>query len=150
MITTLEVLSPANKAPGTQGRTQFLHKRQAVMASHTHWIEIDLLRGGERPVELRGRGDYYALLRREGARVYEVWVASLRDRLPIITVPVRAPTPDVPLDLQTLVETVYRRGYYADSIDYGKPVPPPPLSPADAEWVQQQVRSWSERRATRA
>ena len=64
VITTIEVLSPYNKAAGTRGREAFLRKRQAVLASRTHWIEIDLLRAGERPLEARRRGDYYAMLRR--------------------------------------------------------------------------------------
>jgi hypothetical protein len=48
VITTLEVLSPFNKAPGTQGYEAFGRKRSEVMASSVHWIEIDLLRAGER------------------------------------------------------------------------------------------------------
>ena len=147
VITTIEVLSPYNKAAGTRGREAFLSKRQAVLASQTHWIEIDLLRAGERPPEARGRGDYYALLCRgkAGAR-YAVWAWRLRERLPKIAVPLRAPLADVPLDLQAMLETVYRRGHYADALDYQAPVPPPPLAPAEADWVEEQLRAW---RATR-
>jgi hypothetical protein len=46
VVATLEVLSPTNKTPGSLGREQFERKRRAVLASATHWIEIDLLRGG--------------------------------------------------------------------------------------------------------
>jgi hypothetical protein len=143
VITTIEILSPYNKAAGTRGREAFLRKRQAVLASLTHWIEIDLLRAGERPPEVRRRGDYYALLRRADTRDrYAVWAWSLRDRLPTIAVPLRPPLADVPLELQAMLETVYRRGHYADALDYQAPVPPPPLTGDDAAWVEEQLRAW--------
>ena len=143
VIATIEVLSPANKAPGTRGRDAFLRKRQAVIASHTHWIEIDLLRAGERPAEVRGWGDYYALLHRgEAGMRFAVWPWNLRKPLPTIAVPLRPPFADVPLDLQAALATVYRRGHYADAIDYDAPVPPPPLSSNDAQWVADQVQAW--------
>ncbi len=92
VITTIEALSPYNKAAGTRGREAFLRKRQAVLASQTNWIEIDLLRAGERPPEVRGRGDYYALLRRgEAIARYAVWAWGLRERLPTIAVPLHPP-----------------------------------------------------------
>ena len=140
VVATIEILSPRNKAPGTPGREAFLRKRSAVFQSGSHWIEIDLLRGGERPPDVRGRSDYYALLKRGGvAHPFEVWFFDLRDPLPTIAVPLRPPLPDVPLDLQAALSTVYRRGHYADVLPYGSPVPPPPLDPADANWVAAQI-----------
>lgn len=68
VVTTVEVLSPFNKAAGTQGRTAFLRKRRSVMSSAAHWIEIDLLRAGDRPPEVAGNSDYYALLKARRAR----------------------------------------------------------------------------------
>ena len=148
VITTIEVLSPYNKAAGTRGREAFLRKRQAVLQSHTHWIEIDLLRAGERPPEVRGRGVYYALLHKaETDARYAVWAWTLRSRLPTIGVPLRPPLADVPLDLQAMLETVYRRGHYANALDYQAPVPPPPLSPEDASWVSEQLSPWLTSRA---
>lgn len=41
VITLIEVLSPWNKAAGPQRRDAFQEKRAKVMASLTHWIEID-------------------------------------------------------------------------------------------------------------
>jgi len=147
VITTIEVVSPANKAPGTEGRTQFLRKRRRIMVSQTHWIEIDLLRVGERPPEARERADYYALLRRGATGApYELWTATLRDRLPIIAIPTRAPVPDLPLDVQSLVETVYARGVYAEMLDYSEPAPAPPLSPEDTHWAREQIAAWRQRR----
>lgn len=143
VITTIEILSPYNKAPATRGREAFLRKRQAVLASQTHWIEIDLLRAGERPPEVRGRGDYYTLLHRSDAGPwYAVWGWQLHDRLPTIAVPLRASDADVALDLQVILETVYRRGHYAEALDYRAAVPQPPLTPGDSTWVAEQLQRW--------
>lgn len=143
VVTTIEVLSPFNKDSSTQGREAFLRKRKAVMASRTHWIEIDLLRAGERPPELSGKSDYYALLKRGGVPPpYEGWLFDLRDRMPTIAVPLRPPFEDVPLNLQTVFDTVYARGHYAEAIDYSGAPPLPRLRPADANWAQDRIREW--------
>ena len=47
VVTTLEVLSPANKTAGSQGRELYLRKQREVLDSQTHLVEIDLLRTGE-------------------------------------------------------------------------------------------------------
>jgi hypothetical protein len=44
--TLLELLSPVNKI-NTRGRQQYLEKRADVLATHTNFIEVDLLRNGE-------------------------------------------------------------------------------------------------------
>lgn len=143
LITTLEVLSPRNKARRARGRREFMIKRSAVFATRTHWIEIDLLRAGERPDEVAGRSDYYTLLHRAGAGGrLEVWYSDLRDTLPMISVPLRSPHPDLVLDLQAALNTAYERARYAEQIDYGQPVPAPALRPADAAWVAERVRAW--------
>jgi hypothetical protein len=48
VITVLELLSPANKTGG-EDRDDYLAKRRQVLAGHTHLVEIDLRRGGQRP-----------------------------------------------------------------------------------------------------
>jgi hypothetical protein len=45
VITVVEVLSPKNKRVG-EGREKYLTKRQKVLNSMTHLVEIDLLRMG--------------------------------------------------------------------------------------------------------
>lgn len=143
VVTTIEVLSSFNKTSGTQGRDAFLQKRRAVMESDAHWIEIDLLRAGERPLEIVGQSPYYALLKRSGTPgPYEVWFTGLRDSLPTIAIPLHAPAPDVPLSLQAVFDQVYERGSYADDLDYTLSPPLPPLPPDDAAWVAEQVRAW--------
>ena len=143
VVTTIEVLSPRNKAPNTKGRRAFLTKRRAVMGAATNWIEIDLLRGGQRPDEVVHQSDYYALLKRRGhADQLDVWFIDLRDPLPVIAVPLRAPFPDALLDLGAVIGDVYARGTYAVRLDYTQLPPPPSLRKADAAWVAERVRMW--------
>ena len=60
----------------------------------------------------------------------------LRERLPVIGVPLRAPDPDQPLDLQAALATAIERGSYDLDMDYDKP-PPVPLAPEDAAWARE-------------
>ena len=142
IVTTIEILSPTNKMRGAPGGKSFGQKRRSVLASGTHWIEIDLLREGERPDEIAGKSDYYALLHRTGHLAYDVWFFDLRDRMPTIAVPLRPPFEDVPLDLQAALDTTYARAHYDDSVDYAAPIPPPRLRPADEAWAVERVREW--------
>lgn len=142
VVATLEVLSPVNKAGGPK-QAAFLDKRRAVMASPAHWIEIDLLRSGERPPEVAGKSDYYTLLKRGGTPgPLEVWYSNLRDPLPTIAVPLRPPFSDVPLRLQEALDAAYTAARYDDQLDYQDPPPPPPLPPADLAWATGRIAQW--------
>lgn len=108
LVTVLELLSPANKRRGKIGQ-QYLAKREQVLESAAHCIEIDLLRGGPR---MPGRDmpacDYYALVSRvEGRPAAGIWPIGIRDRLPTIPVPLRHGDRDAQLDLQALLQQVY-------------------------------------------
>ena len=48
VVTVIELLSPANKTRGSKGRRHYIRKRNNVLDSSAHFVEIDLLRG-ERP-----------------------------------------------------------------------------------------------------
>ena len=136
LITVIELLSPANKKPGSD-REQYLAKRRQYFANGVNLVEIDLLRGYERlPLEKLPESDYYALVSRteERPRV-GVWPLRLRDRLPIIPVPLRRPDPDATLDLQHILNRVYDAAGYADYIYDG--TPQPSLHPDDAAWALQ-------------
>jgi hypothetical protein len=139
VVTVLELLSPSDKARDAD-RNDYLAKRTQVLARHVHLVEIDLCRGGERPrpPDLPPC-DYYALVSRFQDRPeLDMWPIRLRDRLPTIPVPLTTPDPDVPLDLQALLNRVY------DAADYGKYIysetPEPPLSAEDAAWAQQLLK----------
>ena len=66
-------------------------------------------------------------------------VLKLRERLPIIPIPLRKTDPDVTLDLQPLLDQAYRNGRY-DRTDYRKPCAPP-LEGEDAQWAEQLLKS---------
>lgn len=149
VVTTIEVLSPVNKTAGAK-RVAFLAKRRTVMASPAHWIEIDLLRAGERPPEVAGKGDYYALLKRgDRPGPFEVWYRSLRDPLPIIAVPLRAPFADVPLDLQGALDSAYAEARYGRPADLHSSTAAAAAAPADAAWAAERIAVWREGRSMR-
>jgi hypothetical protein len=136
-VTVIEVLSPANKRPEAAGRREYLNRRKIVLGSHTHLVELDLLRGGERlPVGQLPPDDYYAFVSKRGRRhVTAVWACSLREPLPRIAVPLLEHEPDATADLQAVFTTAYDRAGYDYSLDRQR-VLDPPLSKEDAAWVQ--------------
>jgi hypothetical protein len=147
VVVVIEILSPVNKVVRSQGRREFMRKRSRVLGSETHWIEIDLLRAGERPREVADRSDYYSALHRAGSYGdldgrLEVWFTDLREKLPTIAVPLVGPLPDAPLDLQAVVETVYQRYSYNDIIDYTASPPAPLLDADDAAWAAGRIQRW--------
>jgi hypothetical protein len=138
LVTVIEILSPVNKRPGHQAHLAYGRKRRNLLHSEVHLLEIDLLRGGERPPLVRPvpPAAYYVVLSRAERRPrVDVWPIQLWDYLPVLPVPLLAPDPDVPLDLSVAVASVYERGAYAQQIDYRQPPPPPPLGNAEAEWL---------------
>ncbi len=143
VITVIETLSPANKRPGGDGRRQYLEKRESVLASRTHLVELDLLRGGLRlpTVTALLAGDYYAVLSRRRSRA-EVYAWSMRHSLPTIPIPLKEADADVPLDLQTAFTTVYDRARFHMSLKYQQALVPP-LNDTDAVWVRQLLETQS-------
>jgi hypothetical protein len=138
LITVIELLSPANKRPG-ENRDQYLAKRRYLLRSTSHLVEIDLLRGWPRmPLVPAPQCDYCTIVSRfEDRPKMDCWPLLLRDPLPRIPVPLRAPDPDVFLDLQELLQQIYDAKGFRKYI-YRTP-PDPPLSPEDAEWAKQFV-----------
>jgi hypothetical protein len=139
IVTVLEILSPKNKRSGSDGRRRYLKKRERVLLSDAHLVEIDLLRGGARlPMAAPlPSGDYFAIVHREEQRpTAEVYAWTLRQSLPTIPVPLAGEDPDLLLDLQACCTTVYDRAAYGHMLKYRRPVEPP-LPESDVEWVQQ-------------
>jgi hypothetical protein len=138
VITVVELLSPSNKATGSD-REQYLAKRRQLVTSRVHLVEIDLLRGGPRlPLQNLPECDYYALISRAAERPrVGVWPVRLRDRLPEIPIPLRAGEAEAKLDLQAVLNRVYDAAAYEDYIYQS--APQPALRPDDAEWARQFV-----------
>ncbi len=123
IVTAIELLSPANKVKGSRGRQTMEEKRCRLRQGGAHWMEIDLLRDGQRHAKLAGRSDCCVLLLRNDRSEGLAWFFSLRDSLPEVDVPLRPPHEDVKLDLQRVLNETYDRAHYADSVDYTRPRP---------------------------
>jgi hypothetical protein len=140
LVTVIEVLSPSNKNP--EGFDEYRAKRRALLRQRVNLVEIDLLIGGRRtePPELLPQGDYYTTVsRRDRLGVRDVYAWSVRRTLPVVHVPLRAPEPDVDLDLASAFTIAFERGEYERRLRYGGR-PPAPLRREDAEWAMEVVR----------
>jgi hypothetical protein len=139
VVTVVEILSPKNKRTG-EGRDQYLNKRQKVLGSQSHLVEIDLLRGGEAlPMQDAGTSHYRVLVSRVEQRpIAELYPFNLRDRLPCFGLPLRSGDESVPIDLNVLMQMVYESAALDLAIDYGQQ-PTPGLSQDDFDWVQKMV-----------
>jgi len=63
----------------------------------------------------------------------------LRDRLPVVPVPLHTGQPDATLELQAILDRVYDKGGFAFLIYDG--VPDPPLDDEDSAWAQELSRA---------
>ncbi len=146
LITAIEILSPYNKRG--EGAAEYRRKRSALLNAPVHLVEIDLLRGGQRPgpevdeppVE---DADYILLVNRscedDPRRISEIWPVWLSEALPALPVPLASPDPDVALDLNAAIHAVYARAGYDWRLQYDQPVPPPRLRPDMAAWLGQHL-----------
>jgi Protein of unknown function (DUF4058) len=147
VVSVLELLSPSNKAPGSDGRELYRTKQQELLRSPTNLIEIDLLRAGEHTVApprerlmALGRWDFLVVSRRGGPKGrYEIWLNLLSERLPRIRIPLAGEDPDVVLDLQAVLDRCYEEGAYARQVNYRRE-PVPPLEADTIEWVHALLR----------
>ena len=107
LVTVIEVLSPANKTPGEQGRDLYLRKQREVLGSKIHLVEIDLLRGGEHttaiPNEYLVREaapfDYHVCIHRfDNLEDYFVYPILLSQALPEIAIPLMPGDGEVTID----------------------------------------------------
>jgi len=136
LVTVIELLSPSNKRSGDD-REQYLTKRRELVRSPAHLVEIDLLRGWTpMPQEGRPECDYSVMVSRAEKRLAAgFWPIRLRDRLPVIPVPLRSPDVAARVDLQEVLHRAYDGPGYEHFIYSGEPEPP--LSPDDAAWARQ-------------
>jgi hypothetical protein len=140
LVAVLELLSPSNKEE--PGCSAYLTKRNTVLNHEVHLVELDFLLGGRRlpPCDSRPGASFYALVspadRRPDCDVY-AW--GLRDRLPVIPLPLRSPDRPLGMDLAALFTIAYDRGRYARSIDYSRAPTAVPAG-ADRDWAAQVPR----------
>jgi hypothetical protein len=140
LVTAIELLSPTNKRG--EGYQEYLDRRRRLLYSTAHLIEIDLLRRGHRvPMQqpLPPAPYFIFLSRAERRPIVEVWPMQFNMRLPVIPVPLLAEDPDVALDIQLALDTVYDAFNYDLSLDYTRPAEIPLVGQA-AAWAAAQLR----------
>jgi len=139
VVTVIEVLSPKNKRKG-EGRTAYEKKRQRVLGSSSHLIEIDLLRENA-PMPMIGieeTSDYRIVVSRATTRpMADLYEFQLREQIPNFSLPLKLDEPELAVDLQVILLGVYDRGSYYLRIDYYQTVPLPKLSESDQQWVDE-------------
>lgn len=149
LITNIEVLSPNNKTPGTNGRALYQAKQRELSLAQVNLVEIDLLRRGAHAtavsaVELRrrhGRYDYHVCIARAD-REDTTFVAPLLlpQHLPVILVPLTADLPGVPADFQAVFDRSYEDARYDRGVNYADPCDPP-LTAEQQAWAEGVLRA---------
>ncbi len=140
LVTAVELLSPSNKEP--PGDRLYYKKRLELIYQQVHLVELDLLIGGERlPMEDElPAGQFYAFVSRAERRfLSDTYAWTIRDPLPPIPIPLKAPDPDILLDLAAVFARVYQGARYERSIDYARPLALP-LSKEDRAWAEALAR----------
>jgi hypothetical protein len=146
VVTSIELLGLANKAPGQRGRDLYLRKQRELLDSPTHLVEIDLLRAGahatavprDLAVARAGPFDYHVSIHSfDQIEDFLVYPIRLDDRLPEIAVPLLPGDPDVMIDLQSIFDRCYDTGPYRRRVRYAEGTPVPPLRPDQEGWASQ-------------
>ena len=141
IVTVIELLSPVNKNMPA-GRAAYQKKQGEYIQGMVNLVEIDLLRCGE--FVLAMPEDEWPLARQAPykiciRRVNRPWVAAgigiqFQDKLPNIAIPLRPKDRDVVLELQPIIDDIYRDGRY-HTIDYNRPLNPP-FSAEEMKWAE--------------
>lgn len=141
VTTIIEVLSPANKRPG-EGRTTYEAKRQKVLGSATHLVEIDLLRRWEpMPILNSEIQTHYRILVSQSQHrpSADLYAFNLADPIPSFSLPLRLDDKKPVIALQALLNEIYDQSSYDLAIDYNcQPVPP--LSETEVAWADALLR----------
>ncbi|MFV9504652.1 MAG: DUF4058 family protein [Oscillochloridaceae bacterium umkhey_bin13] len=141
VVTVLEVLSPTNKRPG-EGREQYLRKRNVILASMTHLVELDLLRAGEpMPFQRQRQMSDYRILISRAAQRPKAWLIpfGLKQVMPSFTIPLYPGDPEPSVDLNQLLHDLHMRSSYDLRVDYRYDAEPP-LHGATAAWADALLR----------
>lgn len=120
LVTAIELLSPTNKRG--EGRGEYLMKRNRILLSPAHLVEIDLHREGQRVPTTKALppARYFVFLSRAEKRPV-IWPIPLTEPLPSVPIPLLAGDADVTLDLQLAFTNVYDLCRYDLAADYSKP-----------------------------
>lgn len=140
LVTAIELLSPTNKRG--DGHKDFVARRLDYLNGPSHYIEIDLLRIGERfpVIGTLPSVPYFVFLNRTGRRQRtEAWPIPLDQPLPTINVPLLPGESDSILNLQEALETIYDLFSYELAVDHRRP-PVVPLEQEQLSWAEGLLR----------
>ena len=156
VVTVVEVLSPKNKRVG-EGRDKYLTKRQKILDSATHLVEIDLLRTGNFMPMVQGircatrpqATDYRILVSRSNLRPEaELYPFNVTEPIPQFLFPLLLPDEEPVVNLAEILRQVYQEAAldlamaYAPAYAYDYSVQPvPQLSESDFLFVQYEAES---------
>jgi len=136
--TVIDIVSPTDKTTDSACKA-FLEAREETIVHGINWVEIDLLLQRQPLLEsLRSElpeWDFAVTVNRHAKHhQYEVYLSTIKKRLPRIKLPLTALDRDVCLDLPTIFTMAYDEGGFASLIDYAKD-PPIPLSSETHQWL---------------
>jgi hypothetical protein len=134
VVTAIEILSPTNKRG--EGRQKYEHKRQQILNSQTHLVEIDLLREAEPlPIASSTISNYRILVSRSSDRpIADLYPFNLTDPIPLFPIPLYPGDSEPIVNLQALLAGIYERTGYDYFVDYNSD-PPSPISGTELAWV---------------
>jgi Protein of unknown function (DUF4058) len=140
VITVIEILSPKNKRAG-KGREEYENKRQEVLRSASHLVEIDLLRAGKQmPIAGGTNTDYRILISRGNRRPRaQLYAFTVREEIPSFLLPLQPGDAEIYVELQALFAEIYDQAGFDLSLDYTQS-PVPRLKEEDAVWADAFLR----------
>ncbi|MGK7872925.1 MAG: DUF4058 family protein [Xenococcaceae cyanobacterium] len=141
VVTAVEILSRVNKRQG-KGRIKYETKRQKILGSSIHLVEIDLLRKWEPMPTLSNdiQKNYRILVSRSHRRPQaDLYAFNLPDPIPSFPLPLQAEDVEPLVNLQDLFNEVYDQSGYGFVIDYSRE-PVPHLSETEAVWADKLLR----------
>jgi hypothetical protein len=141
VITVIEIISPKNKRSG-EGRIKYESKREKILDSLSHLVEIDLLHQGK-PMPMKGQeiqSHYRIVVSRASERPQaDLYAFNLQQEIPSFPLPLQPEDTEPVINLHELLYRLYEQGSYDLAIDY-RTEPIPPISTADAAWVDKVLR----------
>ncbi len=139
VVTVIELLSQANKQPG-RDRRAYLEKRDDLLNTRVHFVEIDLLRAGPPMPYTEKAESHYRLFirRRERPSQARLYPFQVRQPIPVFPLPLLPDDQEPIVDLGALLAAVYDQAGYDLVIHYDQP-PAPPLGEPDAAWAAEQL-----------
>jgi hypothetical protein len=151
LVTSIEMLSPANKNPGT-GRSTYPAKQWQLYGQGVNLVELDFLRGGTHTLLVSSARlariepfHYLAgIFRAFDPLKYEVITWTVRDPFPVVPIPLDEGVEEVPLDLGRIFGRTFKTAALQRLLNYAGE-PNPPLAAEDAVWADQLLRAAAHR-----